>query len=68
MIYIHDKEVKNIAKCNLIHNIIIPLKDDKNINIHYSTVLNGCANTRKGRAKFKNFQILSDSGCSSTII
>ena len=25
-------------------------------------------NTRKGRAKFKSFQVLLDSGCSSTII
>ena len=25
-------------------------------------------NTRKGRAKFKNFRILLDSGCSSTIV
>ena len=67
MIYIHDNEVKNIAGCNLLHDIINPSKRDKNINIHYSHILHGCMNTRKGRAKFKNFQILLSSGCSSTI-
>ena len=25
-------------------------------------------NTRKGKAKFKNFQIILDSGCSSTVV
>ena len=32
-----------------------------------SSILHVCMNTRKGRAKFNNFLILLDSGCSSTI-
>ena len=68
MIYIHDNEVKNIAEYNLLHDIINPPKRAKNISSHYSTILNGFMNTRKGRVKFKNFQILLDSGCSSTIV
>ena len=31
-------------------------------------MLHGCVNTRKYRAKFKNFQILLDSECNSTIV
>ena len=58
MIYIHDNKVKNIAECNLLHDIINPPKRAKNINIYYSPILHGCKNTRKVRAKFKNFRIL----------
>ena len=68
MIYIHDKEVKDIAERSLLHDIINPTKRAKNINIHYYTILHLCMNTRKGRARFKNFRIFVDSGCSSTII
>ena len=35
---------------------------------HYSTIIHGCMNTRKGKAKFKDFRILLDSGYSSTIV
>ena len=38
------------------------------MNSHYSPILHGCMNTKKGRAKFKKFQILLDSGCSSMIV
>ena len=68
MIYIHANEVKDIAECNLLHDIINPPKIAKNINSHYYHILHGCMNTIKGRVRFKNFQILSDSGCSSTIV
>ena len=47
MIYIHDKKVKNIAECNLIHDIINPPKRANNINIHDSPNLHGCINVRK---------------------
>ena len=60
-------EVNNIAKCNLIHNIINPPKRAKNLNSHYSTILHGCMNTRKGKARFNKFRILLESGCGSTI-
>ena len=68
MIYIHDNEVKNIAECNLLHDIINPTKIAKNINTHYYPILNGSMNTRKGRAKLKNFRIILDSICSSIIV
>ena len=68
MIHIHDKEVNKTAEYNLLHHIINPPKRAKNINSHYSSILHGCMNTRKGRAKFKNFRILMDSGCSSMIV
>ena len=45
-----------------------PSKRTKTLNIHYSTILHGCMNTQKGRAKFKNFPILFGSGLSSTIV
>ena len=37
-------------------------------HVYYSPILHGCMNTRKGEEKFKNFRILLDSGCISTII
>ena len=67
MALIHDKKVNKIAECNLIHDIINPPKRAKNLNINYSPILHGCINTRKGRAKIKNFQIILDSGFRSTI-
>ena len=68
MTRIQNNEVNNIAECNLLHDIINPPKRTKKLNIHYSPILHGCMNTRKGRAKFKNFRILLDSGCSSAIL
>ena len=43
-------------------------KRAKNINSRYSPILHGCMNTRKVQAKFKNFQIILYSGCSSIIL
>ena len=68
MIYIHDDEVNNISECNLLHDIINPPKRAKNINSHYSPILHGCMNIRKGISKFKNFLILLNSVFSSTIV
>ena len=68
MIHIHDNEGNNIAECNLLHNIINPPKRAKNINSHYSHIIQGCTNNRKGREKFKNFPILLDSGYIYTIV
>ena len=42
-------------------------KHTENLNIHYSPILHLLMNTRNGRAKFKNFLILLDSGSSYTI-
>ena len=65
---IHDNEVNNIYECNLLHDIINPPKMTKFLNIHYSPILHVCMNTRKSKSKFKNFRILLDNGCSSTIV
>ena len=68
MTHIHDKNVNKIAEYYLLHDIINPPKCAKYLNSHYSPMLHGCVNTRKYRAKFKNFQILLDSECNSTIV
>ena len=64
----HDNEVKNIAEFNLLHDIINPPKRAKYIKIHYYPILHGCMNTRGNKSKLKNFRILQDIGCSSTIL
>ena len=68
MTRIHNYEVKNIAKCNLIHDIINPPKRDNQLSSHYSDILHGCIHTRRGKAKFKIFRIIFDSGYSPTIV
>ena len=68
MTRIHDNKVKNISECNLLHDIINPPKCTKFFNFFYSTYLHGYMNTRKGKVRFKNFRIILDSGCSSTIV
>ena len=68
MVHIHDKEVNTISEFNLIHDMINPPKRAKILNIHYPSIIHGCMNTRKGRAKFKNSQTILDSGCSSVIL
>ena len=68
MTRIHNKEVKNIAECNLIHDIINLPKRSKILNTHYYPILHGCMNTRNVRGEFKNFRIILDSGCISTIL
>ena len=64
----HDKEVNKIAESNLLHDIIKYFKRTKILYIHYSDILHGFMNNRKFTAKFKSFQILLESGCSSTIV
>ena len=68
MTRIHDKEVNKISEYNLLHDIINPPKQNKDLNNHYSTILHGCMNNRRGREKLKNFRIILDSGCISTIL
>ena len=51
----HNNAVENIAEFNLLHDIINPPKHAKILNIHYWTILHGCMNNRKDKAKFKNF-------------
>ena len=68
MTRIHDNEVNNIYECSLLHDIINPPKHTKKLNSRYSPILNGCMNTRRGKAKFNKFRIVLDSGCSFTLI
>ena len=68
MACIHRNEVNKIAEWNLLHDILNPPKRTKNLTNHYSNIIHGCMNTQKGGVKFKNFRILLDSGCSSTIV
>ena len=65
---LHYNEVNNISECNLLHNILNPSKRTKNIISNYYPILRVCMNTQKGKAKFNNFRILLDSGCSSNIV
>ena len=65
---INDNKVKNKSEWNLLHDILNPSKLTKNINIHYSPIMHGCMNSRKGKAKFQNFWIWLYSGCSYTIV
>ena len=65
---IHDIKLNNISQCDLLYDIINPYKHTKSINSHYSPILHGCMITCRGISNFKNFRILLDSGCSSTIL
>ena len=56
------------AECNLIYDIINPIKRANKLNSHYSHILHVCMNTRKGKAKFKNLHMLLYSGCTSNIL
>ena len=49
MTCIHYKKGNNIPECNLLHEIINPLKHTKLLNIHYYPIVHGCNNTRKGK-------------------
>ena len=66
--HMYNNEVKNIAECNLLHDIANHPKRAKNANSHYYPIIHGCMNNRKGKAKFKNFHILLENVFSSTIV
>ena len=68
MTCIHEKKANKLSEGNLLHDTLNPPKHTKSLNIHYYPIIQICMNTRKGKAGFKKFQILLDSGCSSTII
>ena len=52
---IHDNEVNLISDYNLLYDILNTSKYTKIKNKHYSPILNGCMNTRKGKSRFKKF-------------
>ena len=41
--------------CNVLSNILNPIKRTKSKNSHYSPILQGCMSTHSGRAKFRFF-------------
>ena len=47
MTRLHDNGVINIAKLNLLNDIINPPKLTTHLNTHYSPIIHGCMNTRK---------------------
>ena len=55
MTYIHYNKVNNISEYNLSHYILNYPKCTKTLKIHYYPILRVYINTRKGKAKFKNF-------------
>ena len=55
MTCIHDNEVSNGAKYNLLNDIINHPKGTKILNSHYSPNIHACMNTEKGKAKYKKF-------------
>ena len=61
IIFIHENEVNKISEYNLLHDILNPSEHSKILNCYYSPILHGFMNTRKGKAKLKNFQIRFDS-------
>ena len=68
MYHIHNTKSNNRTVCNLIHGIINNYKRTKNKNSNYYPILHVCVNTQRRKAKFKDFRILLDIGCSSMIL
>ena len=65
----HINNYKSLThECNVLSNILNTMKHAKLKNIHYSPIMQGCMNTRSGRAKLTNVQILLDRRSSSTIV
>ena len=50
---IHDNKIDNISERNVLHGKTNYSKCTKYINIHYSPILHGCMNKRRGGAKYK---------------
>ena len=55
-------------ECNVLSNLLNPMKRAKSKNCHYSPIIQGCMKTRSGMSKFGFFLILLDRGSSSTIM
>ena len=47
----NDKSLTH--ECNLLSNILNPMKRTKSKNSHYSPILQGCMNTLSGKEKFR---------------
>ena len=66
----HEKYRNDSIKieCNVTSIFLNPKQRSRTKTSHYSPILQVCMNNHSERVKFKNFQILLDSGRSSTII
>ena len=62
-----NKDKIIVHKCNILTAILNPTEFAKK-HFRYSPILQSCMNTCSGKALFRNFRILLDSGSSSTII
>ena len=65
---IHDSTVNNVSEFDLIHDILNTSKLIKYMSIHYYPILHGGINRHRGRVKHRNFRILLNGRCSSTIV
>ena len=62
----NDKSITH--ECNVLTNILNPIKGTISKNSHYSPILQGFINTLSGRANFRNFRILLEIGSSYTLL
>ena len=62
----NDKSLTH--ECNVLSNLLNTMKHAKSKNGHYSPILQGCMNTRIGRAKLTNFRIILVIRISSKIV
>ena len=63
-----NKDKSIINECNILTDVLNPTKLNKSKYDYYSPILQSCMKSRSGTALFRNFQILLDSGISSTVI
>ena len=56
MNFIHDNKVNYIPECNLLHGILNSSKCTNYINSHYSPILRGCMNRRRGKRDLGIFE------------
>ena len=60
-----DRSNSTKRECYKLSNCLNPIQHAESKTSNYSPILQGCTNTRSGRAKLKNFRIVLDSGSSS---
>ena len=53
--HIQYNTVNNIDELNLLHGILNSSKITKNVDSHYSPILDGWINMHRGKARFNNF-------------
>ena len=53
---IHENDINDISECSLIYDILNISKCKE--KSHYSPILHGCMNARRGREKCKNMNFI----------